>query len=193
MKTKLEKQMLKNKSKAQLTNINDNAIVDSNIQKMEQRLTKTTGENFKVVRDEKLASMSEALLEVAEPLMDNIEDGDRATYEKAIQMSIALWNVATMEESIIASRKNIFRRIFDAFKLRKLLKPFMRDKEIFDVARYLMNRKKQLYPNMNRYIIDYEITDKGKNYHLTVVSTVQQGALNATEQGVIGSSEKSMI
>ena len=89
-------------------------------------------------------------------------------------MMIVVWNAATMEESVMTSRKNIFRRIADAFKVRKMLKPFMRNAEIFDVVRYLMSRKKQLYPNMNRYIIDYEITDKGTNYHLTVASTLQQ-------------------
>jgi len=155
------------------------SMIDESIQKMEHRLSKTTGENYKVIRDASLPSMSDALLDFADPIMNVIDINDKAAYEKAIQMSIVFWNVSTMIEMNKTSRKGVIKRLFGVLKVRKLLKPFMRDTESSEISLFMLGRKHQLYPDINRFIIDYEIKDTRDRYHLTVVSTVQASSLKS--------------
>ena len=158
--------------------VREKNMVDESIQKMEHRLVKTTGESYKIIRDETLASMSEILLDFAEPIVNAVDMDDRDAYENAIKMSIVFWNASTMIEMSRTSRKGIIRKLLDALMVHKLLKPFTRNAESNEISLFMLGRKQQLYPNVNRLIMDYELIDTVDGYHITVATTVQQGSLS---------------
>jgi len=154
-KDKLKKKQMK-------TLQEDERIRNKSFDKIEQRLSEITDADLKIVRGTSHASMSEALLEFAEPFMDAINTDDMEAYEKAVMTAIVLWNCAVMQGEKGKEKE-----------IKKLLKPLMRDDEGKSIVRYMLDRKQEMFPNNNRYIVDYELTDKGDGYHLSVASTIE--------------------
>ena len=95
--------------------------------------------------------------------MDVIDTRDREAYEKAVLMAVCLWNCAVMQEEPGKDKA-----------IKKLLKPFMKDADGKAIVHYMMDRKRQMFPDLKRYILDYEVTDRGKDFHLSVASTAQK-------------------
>jgi len=106
--------------------------------------------------------MSEVILEFAQPLLD-ISD-DEAT-PKAIDFAIVAWNFAIIQEQ---SGPQTLEEM-----MRKTAKPgtdeatIERYKPYFDM---LFQRKRELFPDNQRMILDYEFTESRDNFHLNVVS-----------------------
>ena len=138
----------------------DDRIRDDSLDKMERRISEMTGVEHKIIRDKSFASMSEALIEFAQPLLDVIDLRDREAYEKAVLTAICFWNCAVMQQEPGNDRK-----------IKKLLKPFMKDADGKAIATHMLDRKRLLFPDLNRYIVNYELVDQGDDYHLSVAST----------------------
>ena len=137
-------------------------IINAAAEKMEKRLSEMTGAEHKIIRNASLVSMSDCLLEFAEPAIDALDKyDDKKEYEKAIIMAIALWNSAIMQDE---GKEDAAKKILDTLIF---------DEESKNLVEYMLNRKRQMFPDNNRYILDYELTVKRRgNYHLTVVSTL---------------------
>ena len=138
----------------------DDRVLDESLDKMERKISEMTGVEHKIIRDKSAVSMSETLLEFAEPLMDVIDLRDKQEYEKAVMMAICLWNCAVMQEKPGKDKK-----------IKKMLKPFMKDADGRAVVSYMMERKREMFPDLNRLIVNYEIVDQGDDYHLSLAST----------------------
>ena len=136
-------------------------IRNASFDKMKRRLSDMTGVEHKIIRDKSFGSMSEALLEFAEPLMDVIDTDDYDEYGKAVMMAIVLWNCAIMQKQTAKSKE-----------MEKLLKPLTQDADGKSIVQYMLSRKHQMFPDVNRYILDYELTDRGDEFHLSVASTI---------------------
>jgi len=137
-------------------------IPSESLDKITRRLTELTGVEHKFVRNESDVSMSDALLEYAEPFMDVVYTDNKKEYERAIMMAVCLWNAAIMREEGNEQGAN------------RLLEPLMEDAESKGVVHYMLNRKREMFPDISRYILDYEVTERGDDFHLSVASTPQK-------------------
>jgi hypothetical protein len=107
--------------------------------------------------------MSEVILDFAQPLLD-MSDNDEAT-QKAIDFAIVAWNFAIIKER---SGEQALEEM-----MRKTAKPgtdeamIERYKPHFDM---LFQRKRELFPDNQRMILDYEFTESRDKFHLNVLS-----------------------
>jgi hypothetical protein len=135
---------------------------DESLMRMERKMLKMSGgKEHELIRDSSLEKMSDILLEYGDPLLEAIDSEDKKEYEKAIMMSIMLWNCAIMQEEP-KGRKGI----------EKMLKPMMPDAESKSVVRYMLDRKHEMFPKNKRMIMNYELTEAADGFHLTVASTI---------------------
>jgi hypothetical protein len=87
------------------------------------------------------------------------------TRKKAIDFAIVAWNFA-----IIRERSG--EKALDEM-MRKTAKPGTDEAEIQEGRRHfdmLFKRKRELFPDNQRMILDYEFTETRDNFHLNVVS-----------------------
>jgi len=107
--------------------------------------------------------MSEVILDFAQPLLD-MSDNDEAT-QKAIDFAIIAWNFAIIKER---SGEKAIEEI-----MRKTAKPgtdettMERYRPYFDM---LFRRKRELFPDNQRMIMDYEFSESRDKFHLNVIS-----------------------
>ena len=138
-------------------------IVEAVSKRIERRISERTGVEHKTLRSPLTESMSEALLEYAEPLMDVIDTGNRKEFEKVVKVSIMVWNYAVVLE-----------KEGDGKKAKKMLELIMLSADYKVLVDFMLERKRKLFPNNNRYIMDYEVTVmKDGDFHLTVSSSLE--------------------
>ena len=140
-------------------------IIEGSADRLQQELIKTSGEkDQKVVRDERLEKMSDILLDYGKPIIGTIGSSDKAEYENAIKICMVFWNCAIMEESPKMRKE-----------LKKMLRPVMPDAESKSVVEYMLERKRQMYPNNKRLMMNYELADlPGGGFYLSVASTLDE-------------------
>ena len=165
-KSKLRKQQLsraKNATEAET----EAEVIKGSADKLKQKLSEMSGiKDQEVVCDENLEKMSDILLEYAKPFLDTVDIDDKAAYEKAIKISMIFWNCAIMEESPEMRKE-----------LKKMLKPVMPDVESRSVVNYMIERKRQMYPDNKRLMMNYELVDlPGGGFYLNVASTLDEAS-----------------
>jgi len=146
------------------TTYDDCGVSDEVYERLKNELSELSGVEYKSIRDSSLEKMSGVILEYGEPIIDTIDSDDKAEYDNAIQIIIRLWNSAIMYEKP-KTRKKAY----------ELLKPLMPDDEAISVVSYMLARKRLLFPDNKRYILNYELTETQGNFHLTVSSTAPAG------------------
>lgn len=106
--------------------------------------------------------MSEVILGFAEPLLDRATDYEEK--ESLISLIILAWNLSLMP---LILRVIIFQRVKAEMKRDRegflLLKTFIK---------MIRQYRKDNYPGLKRYILDFEFTETDDDIHLNVVSTV---------------------
>ena len=105
--------------------------------------------------------MSEVLLDFAEPMLGNIPDS--SYFDDAIAFSAVCWNLALMPSQ--EQRKHLNETV-DAMAGSDL---FKRDGIEQDIQ-MLLDRKKALFADNKRVIVDYEIVHEKTGPHLIVIS-----------------------
>jgi hypothetical protein len=109
--------------------------------------------------------MSEVLTDFVEPYLE-FADTDEAQ-RKLLTLAIMAWNASFLPEE---EQQDMINRVLDAGiptgteELKAGLK---------DIVNMLIDRKKVYFSEYTRRIIDYELTDRGRNYHLAVASTLE--------------------
>lgn len=105
--------------------------------------------------------ISEILLEFAEPLTAACE-GDKAFYN-ALQLSVIAWNSSffSLKERNELIDEGINKHI-DNNEDREITK---------EIISMMLDRKKKNFSHIKMFIVDFEITYKGKKRHLTVLSS----------------------
>jgi len=161
-KNKIRKQQQGQKRVEKKASEDDCGASDESLMRMESKMLEVSGgKKHELIRDGSLEKMSDILLEYGIPLLDAIDSEDKKEYEKAIMMSIMLWNCAIMQEGP-KGKKGI----------EKMLKPMMPDAESKSVVRYMLVRKHEMFPQNKRMIMNYELTETADGFHLTVASTI---------------------
>ena len=131
--------------------------------RLAQKVFEMSGIEAEPIRSNAFEKMSDILLDYAEPFLDTIDVNNKAEYEKVIMMAIMFWNCSILDES----REN--RKI-----VRDVLKPFMTDAESRNVVSYMFKRKRMMYPDNKRMMLNYELTKAPGGFHLSVASTINE-------------------
>jgi hypothetical protein len=109
--------------------------------------------------------MSEVLTDFVEPYLE-FADTDEA-HRKLLTLAIMAWNASFLPEK---EQQDMINRVLDtgiptgADELKAGLK---------EIVNMLIIRKKVYFSGHTRKIIDYELTDRGRDYHLAVASTLE--------------------
>jgi hypothetical protein len=105
--------------------------------------------------------MSEILGLFIEPFVEYAKDYN--SYNRLAATAVIAWNAALM-----GAKQQ--RQFLDATK-----KPLgiEAQKDFVEVIGMMIERKKRFFADNHRYILDYKVTDRGRDYHLAVVSTPQ--------------------
>lgn len=123
--------------------------------------------------------LSEALIKLSEPY--EYEDLSLDDYKKLIMMSIAAWNIANQPEEIRAEQALEFLKALPglADEMAMDLDTALNEQEIpptslvmAQMLTALMGRKLALYPNDNRIVTDYKVTETATDRHLSVSSII---------------------
>ncbi len=109
--------------------------------------------------------MSEVLTAFVEPYLESANTEEN--YRKLLMLAIVAWNAALLPEE---DQQDIVDKAVEAipaasWAMRAYMKAFMSE---------LIERKKTYFSEYTRMIIDFELTDMGAGYHLSVASTLEK-------------------
>ena len=110
--------------------------------------------------------MSEVLTDFIEPYLEfaNTEEDHR----KLLMLAIVAWNTSMLSEE---EQQDMVDMVFDEVmsKATEEVKTDLRE-----IMSMLIARKKTYFSEYTRMILDFELTDMGGNYHLSVASTLEK-------------------
>ena len=110
--------------------------------------------------------MSKVLTDFVEPYLEFTETEE--DYRKLLALSVMAWNASFLPEK---EQQEMIDRVLDkgiptgTEELKAGLK---------EIVNELIVRKKIYFPEYTRMIIDFEVTDTGRDYHLAVASTLEK-------------------
>ncbi|HYH95358.1 hypothetical protein [Hyalangium sp.] len=111
------------------------------------------------------SKMSDALEQVARPLLDDMPEGLGLNGTRsALLLAAASWNAAVTHspeetESALQELARMFAK--DSAQLGELTLPFLR---------LMAERKRQLFPHDDRLVMDVNVEDRGNHFYITAAS-----------------------
>ena len=105
--------------------------------------------------------ISEMILEYAKPLTDVA--ANQTEEKNALHIALTLWNIALMPADMQTEHKAKMERITEPTDENEAGS----SREVIDT---MIRRKKVLFPDIDRMIVDYEIVDTPTGFYLSVVS-----------------------
>ena len=119
-----------------------------------------------VISPPKAAKMSDVLTDFVAPYRTEVDT--EVAYQRLLELAIMAWNTALLPEP--EQPEMIDRMLAEGFaKVNKELK-----QEFKDILEQFIVRKNQYFSENKRLIIDFELKDTGKDYHLSVASTLNE-------------------
>lgn len=105
--------------------------------------------------------MSEIIIEFAQPILRTAESFEMQ--KRALSVAMIAWNMSLMDDFNTQLEKlcNEMNKPYD--------KQFASDKD--SIILFLIQRRLELYPDVKRLVMDYDIIDTGNGLHLNVVSS----------------------
>jgi hypothetical protein len=121
-------------------------------------------EDTVIVENPEEASMSGFLWELVKPYIDDATDLDSC--RTLIGFAVLAWNVSSLH--------GVKRR----YEIQEMVKSFPLDinaaarREMKGFLHELANRKDILFPHVNRFIGNFDVTERNGSYYLQVISTL---------------------
>jgi hypothetical protein len=109
-------------------------------------------------------SMSDAISKLIEPYQD--DDYDYETSRKLVTFACVAWNASILPKEM---QDEMVGRLLDSVASN--------DKHrsgLLDLITALMARKRNLFPDISRMIVDFKVTDLGNDFHIAVASTLEK-------------------
>lgn len=139
-----------------------NAIQLKNTARFRNRVQQRMGDKCSILQgDLNGVKMSAVILDLADFLLEIAHTKERQ--KVAITITCIAWNIAVagMEQA---------QKLFDAYF--ETIDDPVHQQDTLDIIETIIERKQLLYPEINRFILDYEVVETKNNLHLNVVSTV---------------------
>jgi len=106
-------------------------------------------------------SMSDAITQIIEPYVDDAPD--YRSMQNLVTYACAAWNISVST----ADEENSVNALFAKLPIKK------RDREeTLALLHALIERKRKLFPDVTRKIVDFKVTDRGDDFHIAVASTL---------------------
>jgi len=135
----------------------------STIRKL-RRASKTAKHRVEPLRHKQPPSaikMSEVLMDFAEPLLDTLDDDEH--FEGVIALAALCWNCSFLPPK---KQRAQFNTILDKLGKSETLTRL----EIEDCTRMLLERKKALFADDKRMVVDYKVVEEEEGRRLLVMS-----------------------
>ena len=139
-----------------------NAIELRNTERFRNRVQQRMGDKCSILQgDLNGVKMSAVILDLADFLLEMAHTKERQ--KAAITITCIAWNIAVagMEKA---------QKLFDAYF--ETIDDPIHQQDTLDIIETIIEKKQLLYPEINRFILDYEVAGTKNNLHLNVVSTV---------------------
>ena len=109
-------------------------------------------------------SMSDAISQLIEPYKDDAPDYN--SFNNLVTFACIAWNTSVLPEN---QRNEALGKMVDVIPGR------VEDRlDTLALLTELMERKRKLFPNVTRMIMEYKVTDQGNNFHIAVASTMDK-------------------
>jgi hypothetical protein len=116
-----------------------------------------------LIKPEGEISVSDAILKIIAPYRDAAQDYE--SFHKLVVLACIAWNAAILPAK---QREGMLAHI-------SKLMPNQQSREDFTkIVKELMKRKNKLYPNVNRMIIEFKVTERKNDFHIAVASTIEK-------------------
>ena len=144
------------------TNSDENKGASSILQKLVRDVKAKTGFTKTLVNPEGEISISDAISKVIAPYRDTAQNYH--SFHKLVMVACTAWNAAIMpvgqRESMLAD-------------MRKLMPDQQSREDFTEIVKELMKRKNRLYPNVNRMIVEFKVTERRNDFHIAIASTME--------------------
>lgn len=109
-------------------------------------------------------SMSDAISQLIEPYKDDAPDYN--AFNNLVTFACIAWNTSVLPEN---QRNEALGKMVDIIPGR------MEDRlDTLALLTELMERKRKLFPNVTRVIMEHKVTDQGNNFHIAIASTLEK-------------------
>ncbi len=133
---------------------------------LRKKLEQNLGRNIQIVTGPKgQVKMSDVLKDFVEPFVHSAPTEE--AYRRLLTLAVLAWNISFLPED--EQEGKIDDILADLLEGDRQLK-----KELKEFILALIIRKKLFFADYTRQIIDFELVDQGENYHLSVVSTLEE-------------------
>jgi hypothetical protein len=106
-------------------------------------------------------SMSDAITQIIEPFADDAPDF--RSMQNLVTYACAAWNISVSTDDEQSAVNTLFAKLPIKQKERN---------ETLALLHALIERKKKLFPDVTRKIVDFKVTDRGDDFHIAVASTL---------------------
>ncbi len=108
--------------------------------------------------------MSDAISQIIEPYTNAAPDYN--SFNNLVTFACLAWNTSILPE---AQRNEALGKMVDVIPGK------MEDRfDTLALLTELMERKRKLFPNVTRMIMEYKVTDQGDDFHIAVASTLDK-------------------
>jgi hypothetical protein len=122
-----------------------------------------TGFTKALINPEGELSISDAISKIIAPYRNTAHDYE--AFNKLVMVACTAWNAAILpadqRESMLAD-------------MRKMMPDQQSREDFMAIVKELMKRKNKLYPQVDRMIVQFKVTDQGHDFHIAVVSTLKK-------------------
>ena len=109
-------------------------------------------------------SMSDAILQLIKPYRDDAPDYN--SFNNLVTIACIAWNTSNLPEKTRDEAINKMLAVIPGRTEDRL--------EMLGLITELMDRKRKLFPNVLRIIMEHKVTDQGNNFHIAVASTMEK-------------------
>ncbi|MCX6060589.1 MAG: hypothetical protein NTW69_20920 [Chloroflexi bacterium] len=109
-------------------------------------------------------SMSDAISQIIKPYVNDAPDYN--SFNILVTFACLAWNTSILPEE---QRNEAIGKMVDVIPGK------MEDRiETLALLAELMERKRKLFPNITRVIMEYKVTDTGNDFHIAIASTLNK-------------------
>ena len=132
------------------------------LQKLMREVKAKTGFTKTLVNPEGEISISDAISKIIAPYRDTAQS--YSSFYKLVMIACTAWNAAILTDEKRASMLSDMRKSM----------PDQQSREDFtEIVKELMKRKNRLYPNVNRMIVEFKVTERKNDFHIAIASTME--------------------
>ena len=109
-------------------------------------------------------SMSDAISQLIEPYKDDMTDYN--SFTNLVSLGCIAWNTSILPEH---------QRDEAIDKMVSLIPGGSKDRLVMlGILLELIERKRELFPNVSKVIIEHKVTDRGRDFHIAIASTMEK-------------------